>query len=980
MDAFQANRNINEHKQSGVPNGTTKLPSIFSLDQPPAQTDFTTHQSVVPPPVSSDTGIQDPIATEGLITQSLDVDAAQHEESDIRHTVDSSDISPEQPRAVINDIPADDSKSPLPVVNEAPTDAAVSAPASVSIRVPLDSETALLPNIPQPALEEFQQAEPINGAQIAETEPMPQSVPHHLLVSNAPTESVMYPDLGTNGVTDRMDIDKSLNSDTLGTTETSANLPSASLPDTHMVDADTDATAIAEPEVHASVETTLKQEINPNPLTIQTSLPAQSKFSHPRDEEEFEQEPATKRMRAEEIPLPMASNLGTGAPTVDTPTAIETPILPPPPPPQTPAKPQSRASSKPTSRAGSRAQSRASTPVPTSATSSYPTMQKTSNGNLAVPPDRDHDPELDQPLTLPQKKHLQRGIQNAKKGHHAGPFSSAVDPVLLNIPTYLDIIKRPMDLKTIDNRLKNSEYASVNDFLMDFDVMVNNSIRFNGPDHIVSQHGIHLRHAIDRNISNLPATSFIEPNASEKKAKKIAESVPPKRRESRSIPVPSAGNARSPTSNQTFALKSDGVPLIRRDSTVQDGRPRREIHPPAPKDLPYSSSKPKRKKFITELKFCDKVYEELMKPKYSHVSWAFQVPVDPVALNIPQYLKIIKKPMDMQTIGQKLKNGEYENAKEFEDDFKLMISNCLKFNPADHPVNQHGKDYESYFDQEWKGKAKWLKEHTPRSADQSPQSSDEEEDDEEEEEELEIEEEEDDGQLAKLQETLALVSAQITSLSQKKKKTPPIDKKKSKTKNVKKESKKAAPSKSTKKGNAGTSRKDKMKAISWEDKMSLSDRINDLNQDDMLQAMNIIRKGMPNLSVSLRSLAPCWMISLTCCKGANEEELELDIDELPSHVLFNLHNFVNSKSNKPVARAITTNHSHHSTNTTSSKPKKNRPMKKEEQEAKIRDLKNQLGRLSNTGYADADSAGNSSNVAENDESSGDDDSEESEED
>lgn len=115
-------------------------------------------------------------------------------------------------------------------------------------------------------------------------------------------------------------------------------------------------------------------------------------------------------------------------------------------------------------------------------------------------------------------------------------------------------------------------------------------------------------------------------------------------------------------------------------------------------------------------------------------------------------------------------------------------------------------------------------------------------------------------------------------------------------------------------------------------------------------------------------------------KGANEEELELDIDELPANVLYNLNVFVSSKSSKALAKSVTGSNHHPSTNTTSSKPKKNRPMKKEEQEAKIRDLKNQLGLLSNTGYADAESAGNSSNVAENEESSGDEDSEESEED
>ena len=78
----------------------------------------------------------------------------------------------------------------------------------------------------------------------------------------------------------------------------------------------------------------------------------------------------------------------------------------------------------------------------------------------------------------------------------------------------------------------------------------------------------------------------------DKKEKTITVSAPkppPARRESRSS-LP--GSARSPVSadsQQTFALGPTGVPLIRRDSmTVGDGRPKRKIHPPAPRDLPSS--------------------------------------------------------------------------------------------------------------------------------------------------------------------------------------------------------------------------------------------------------------------------------------------------------------------------------------------------------------------------------------------------------
>ncbi|CAF1486964.1 unnamed protein product, partial [Rotaria sordida] len=49
-------------------------------------------------------------------------------------------------------------------------------------------------------------------------------------------------------------------------------------------------------------------------------------------------------------------------------------------------------------------------------------------------------------------------------------------------------------------------------------------------------------------------------------------------------------------------------------------------------------------------------------------SYPFQQPVDPVTLNIPDYLTIIKHPMDISTIHNKLLRGEYKNPLEFCDD------------------------------------------------------------------------------------------------------------------------------------------------------------------------------------------------------------------------------------------------------------------------------------------------------------------------
>uniref|UniRef100_A0A3B1JNY4 Bromodomain containing 1b n=1 Tax=Astyanax mexicanus TaxID=7994 RepID=A0A3B1JNY4_ASTMX len=50
---------------------------------------------------------------------------------------------------------------------------------------------------------------------------------------------------------------------------------------------------------------------------------------------------------------------------------------------------------------------------------------------------------------------------------------------------------------------------------------------------------------------------------------------------------------------------------------------------------------------------------------------------------VPDYLDHISHPMDFSTMRQRINAHEYKNLDEFEDDFNLMISNCMKYNAKD---------------------------------------------------------------------------------------------------------------------------------------------------------------------------------------------------------------------------------------------------------------------------------------------------------
>ena len=529
------------------------------------------------------------------------------------------------------------------------------------------------------------------------------------------------------------------------------------------------------------------------------------------------------------------------------------------------------------------------------------------------------------PMTKPQQKHLQRTIGNVKRIAAAKSFLLPVDYVALNIPSYPTVIQSPMDLKTLEDNLRAEKYSSVEACVSDFNLIVQNSLTFNGPDHHVTKNAHAMKGSFDKHMESLPSADVKEPAPPKKKAPDpMAIRAPPARRESRSS-LP--GSARSPVSAgspQTFALGPEGVPLIRRDSTV-DGRPKREIHRPAPRDLPYTHQKPKKKKFQWELKFCDHLLKEIMKPKYQSLSFPFVTPVDPVALNIPNYLKIVKKPMDFGTIRQKLDLGEYENAKEFEADARQVFKNCYLFNPEGDSVNALGKRFEAIFNDEWNKKRDWLEENTPSSGQRSPASSDDE--DSEEEEEEEEEDEEQMAVVAKLQKQIAEMSKQVEMITStaKKNKTPPVANKKTAktTKGSKKDTKKAAapPPKTEKKAAPKAAKKDKIPYVTYEQKQDISNRINSLSETKMSQALSIIRSNMPNL------------------KGVQEDELELDIDELSNDVLYKLLLFVRKhapRADDSPVRPVA------SGSTAAPTRKKNKPMSKHEQEARIAQVQSGL--------------------------------------
>lgn len=451
-------------------------------------------------------------------------------------------------------------------------------------------------------------------------------------------------------------------------------------------------------------------------------------------------------------------------------------------------------------------------------------------------------------ITKMQHKFISKSITSLKRMHDSRFFREPVDPARLNIPNYHNVITQPMDLGTIEKKLKANQYHSPQEVFDDFALMVRNSLTFNGPDHLVSQEGQKLQATFEKQMSNLPRPDEVE----EKKPKKVTEKTSAGRREPRTsigsttAPTPTtttatqAPKATSPQST-TFALGPEGLPVIRRDSSNPDGRPKRSIHPPK-RDLPYST-KPKKKKYQWELRFCQEVLDELHKPKHQYIGLPFYYPVDPVALNIPTYHSVIKKPMDLSTVQSKLKTGQYENSKEFETDIRLMFKNCYRFNIDGDPTYLAGRSLEGLFDSKWSQKAEYLERHEPHPEQHTDSSEDESDEDAE-------ESDEDDEKLSILQKQIAEMSRQVEMITQKKKKTPPSSKKAGKTgkSGAKKDTKKSGGGSKKDKKSKGF-KTDKPRFVTYHEKQIISNGISSLPDKKMQEALRIIQTNVPALKV-----------------------------------------------------------------------------------------------------------------------------------
>ena len=113
---------------------------------------------------------------------------------------------------------------------------------------------------------------------------------------------------------------------------------------------------------------------------------------------------------------------------------------------------------------------------------------------------------------------------------------------------------------------------------------------------------------------------------------------------------------------------------------------------------------------------CATVAKQVKVNKYS---WPFHKPVDWKALNLPDYPTIVKNPMDLHTVTEKLGGVDakgdrtYQTPLQMREDMRLIFDNCRLYNQPGQDVRIMGDMLSDHFEKRWQNsniEGKWLME------------------------------------------------------------------------------------------------------------------------------------------------------------------------------------------------------------------------------------------------------------------------------
>ncbi|XP_067123626.1 protein polybromo-1 isoform X3 [Centruroides vittatus] len=199
-------------------------------------------------------------------------------------------------------------------------------------------------------------------------------------------------------------------------------------------------------------------------------------------------------------------------------------------------------------------------------------------------------------------------------------------PSKKDYPDYYEIITNPIDMKTIETNIKLDKYLSEESLILDFKLMFNNCRQYNEEGSQIYRDAETLERILLERIRDLGPLSEIHKSARISGKRTITELA----------------------REDLYVKKSRNTYLKQKLKTLYDTI--RE----------YTDNK--NRKLST-------IFMKL-----------------PSKTEYPDYYEVIKRPLDMDRIGNRMKTGQYDSLEDMLSDFVLMFDNACKYNEPDSQI------------------------------------------------------------------------------------------------------------------------------------------------------------------------------------------------------------------------------------------------------------------------------------------------------
>ncbi|XP_040889762.1 polybromo 1, like isoform X4 [Toxotes jaculatrix] len=221
-------------------------------------------------------------------------------------------------------------------------------------------------------------------------------------------------------------------------------------------------------------------------------------------------------------------------------------------------------------------------------------------------------------------------------------------PSKVHYPDYYAIIKEPIDLRTIAQRIQIGYYKSVNAMAKDIDLMTKNAKTYNEPGSQVFKD------------ANTIKKVFIQRKTELEHAE----------------PTKSSLRIRNRRSGQGDRLSGVSVALQYGSESEDD--------PVLSGSVCYDEGESEAESQSSSMEMSNPIFQlyEAVRGARNNQGQIFSEPFQhlPSRREYPDYYQQIKQPIALQQIRAKMKNGEYESVEQMEADLNLMFENAKRYN------------------------------------------------------------------------------------------------------------------------------------------------------------------------------------------------------------------------------------------------------------------------------------------------------------